>query len=76
MYEFLFNELAQLVLEAGFGLLEHKLVNSQQISKKSLLRRVLPEKLLWKLDDIWSKKSNSKGDTYGRIQIVVAQRFH
>ena len=74
--EFPQEELAKLVKKAGFGLLEHKLVNSQNISKKSLLRRVLPESMLWSLDDIWSKKKDAKGRTFGRIQIIVAQRFH
>lgn len=74
--EFSKNELKDLVKMAGFGLHEHILVNSSQLSRKSLLRRILPFSLLSKLDDSWSKKKNSQGKDYGRIQIIVAQRFH
>lgn len=74
--EFRKKELSELVKESGFGLHEHKLVNSSQISRKSLLRRVLPYSLLYKLDEMWSKKKNAAGQDYGRIQIIVAQRFH
>lgn len=74
--EFGFDELKRLIQEAGFGMLEHKLVNSDQISRRSLLRRILPESLLWNLDGKWSKSKNGEGKYWGRIQLVVAQRFH
>lgn len=74
--EFGFDELAKLIKEAGFGMLEHKLVNSDQVSRKSLMRRILPESLLWNLDGKWSKSKTNEGKYWGRIQIVVAQRFH
>lgn len=74
--EFRKDELKDLVRMAGFGLHEQVLVNSTQLSRKSLLRRILPFSLTSKLDDSWSKKKNSQGKDYGRIQIIVAQRFH
>ncbi len=74
--EFGFQELRDLVKQAGFGVLEHKLINSQHISKRSLLRRILPAKVLNQLDDKWSAKNNSCGQYFGRTQVLVAQRFH
>lgn len=74
--EFTQKELRELVKNAGFMILEHTTFNSQQISQKSILRRVLPEKLLWRLDRLYSKRNDSKGKNWGRTQIVLAQRVH
>lgn len=74
--EFGFNELRDLVKQAGFGILEHKLINSQQVSKRSFLRRVLSYNLMSQLDDKWSNQSNKNGQYFGRTQVIVAQRFH
>jgi 2-polyprenyl-3-methyl-5-hydroxy-6-metoxy-1,4-benzoquinol methylase len=72
--EFRMRELKGLLQEAGFGLLDHELVCSKQISKRHILR-LLPERWLWPLDRLWSKKKS--GDKfYGRVQIVVARKFH
>ena len=72
--EFRMHELKELLQEAGFGLLNHELVCSKQISKRYLLR-FLPERWLWPLDRRWSKqKSGDK--SFGRVQIVVARKFH
>ena len=46
------------------------------MSKKHLLRRVLPMSILEKLDYLWAKKKNKDGKDFGQIQIIVAQRFH
>ena len=74
--EFGFKELEDLVKQAGFGIREHRSINSDNISKHSLLRRLLPQKILWKLDSYWSGK-NAKSQKYGgRIQVIIAQRFH
>lgn len=70
------KELATLVKNAGFGILEHRLCGSDQLSRRSLLRRILPAKILDQLDDMWSNKSNSVGKKWGRTQIIVAQRVH
>ena len=74
--EFGFKELEELIKNAGCGLLEHRLCGSNQISRKSILRRILPKKILWKLDDLWSKKVDENGKKWGRTQIIVAMRFH
>lgn len=74
--EFHPKELSSLVKEAGFVIAEHKLVISKQISESSLLRRLLPRKILWALDNKWAASTNSQGKTYGKIQIIVAMRAH
>ena len=74
--EFRFRELKELVREAGFSLMEHKPINSHQLSRSSFLRRVLPDKILWRLDDYFSKKKTRDGKLHGKTQILVAQRVH
>jgi 2-polyprenyl-3-methyl-5-hydroxy-6-metoxy-1,4-benzoquinol methylase len=74
--EFTKRELSELVKTAGFNMLEHKTFLSDQISRKSLLRRIVPERAMWKLDDYYSKQKNSAGKDWGRTQIVIAQRAH
>lgn len=74
--EFSYNELPQLLKNAGFGMLEHKLINSHQISQRKILRRILPKSVLWNLDSKWSHSKTTEGKHYGRIQVIVAQRFH
>ncbi len=74
--EFTQKELAELVKLAGFSILDHKLICSDQISRKSLLRRVLPENWVFKLDDKYSHSKNANGKTWGRTQVIVAQRVH
>lgn len=74
--EFRMNELRELVKLAGFGIHEHTLINSYQVSRRSLLRRILPSQVLFKLDDRWSKKKSKSGRRWGRIQIIIAQKFH
>jgi 2-polyprenyl-3-methyl-5-hydroxy-6-metoxy-1,4-benzoquinol methylase len=74
--EFKPSELKSLVKEAGFVVLEHFLVNSKTVSRRSLLRRLLPFSSLRKLDQKWSKRKVGHGKDLGRIQIIVAQRAH
>lgn len=74
--EFTQKELRELVKLSGFNVMEHRTFLSDQISRKSLLRRILPEKILWKLDMNYSKKNNSAGKNWGRTQIILAQRAH
>lgn len=74
--EFTQNELAELLRFAGFAILDQRLILSDQISRKSLLRRILPMKVLWHLDLKYSKTKNSNGKTWGRTQIITAQRVH
>jgi 2-polyprenyl-3-methyl-5-hydroxy-6-metoxy-1,4-benzoquinol methylase len=74
--EFTQRELKDLLKVNGFNIQEHRTFLSDQISRKSLLRRVLPEMALWKLDLSFSKKNNSVGKNWGRTQIVLAQRAH
>lgn len=74
--EFTYQELPELLKNAGFGMLEHQLINSQQISQKKILRRILPKNILWMLDSMWSRQQAKNEKYYGRTQIAVAQRFH
>jgi 2-polyprenyl-3-methyl-5-hydroxy-6-metoxy-1,4-benzoquinol methylase len=74
--EFTQKELREMMKLCGFNVQEHRSFLSDQISRKSLLRRVLPEKLLWKMDINYSKKNNSAGKNWGRTQIILAQRAH
>lgn len=74
--EFTKKELSELVKMAGFGLHEHRLVNSSKLSRHSLLRRILPREMIFQLDNKWAVKRDSAGKDLGRIQIIVAQRFH
>lgn len=74
--EFTRKELRDIVKLCGLNIIEHKTFLSYQISRKSLLRRILPEKLLWKLDINYSKKNNSAGKNWGRTQIILALRAH
>lgn len=74
--EFKPAELRELVKESGFLVYEHFLVNSWQISRRSLLRRILPINILRKLDLKWAKRTTQDGKDYGRIQILLAQRAH
>lgn len=74
--EFGFQELKDLVKQAGFGVLEHRLINSEKVSRRGVARALLPEKTLWKLDDRWSNRKHSDGNYGGRTQLLVAQRFH
>jgi 2-polyprenyl-3-methyl-5-hydroxy-6-metoxy-1,4-benzoquinol methylase len=74
--EFTQKELKEVVKSCGLNVLEHRTFLSDQISRKSLLRRILPEKLLWKMDLNYSKKNNSAGKNWGRTQIILAQRAH
>jgi 2-polyprenyl-3-methyl-5-hydroxy-6-metoxy-1,4-benzoquinol methylase len=74
--EFTTKELSDLLKEAGFGVLEHHLINSWQISERSLLRRVLSKNMLFKLDSYWSKQKNKEKKDSGRTQVILAQRFH
>lgn len=74
--EFRKKELAELVKAAGFGLHKHILVNSRDISKRSLLRRILPMSILFEIDSMLAKKKDANGNDLGRNQIIVAQRFH
>jgi 2-polyprenyl-3-methyl-5-hydroxy-6-metoxy-1,4-benzoquinol methylase len=73
--EFTRRELKDLLKENGFNIIHHFTFLSDQISRKSLLRRVLPEPLLWKLDLNYSKKSEGNKN-FGRTQIILAQRAH
>lgn len=74
--EFTQKELREMVKLCGLTIQEHRTFLSDQISRKSLLRRILPEKLLWKMDMNYSKKKNSAGKNWGRTQIILAQRAH
>ncbi len=74
--EFTQKELREIIKNAGFTILEHATFNSHQISQKSILRRVLPDTLLWRLDRLYSKRNDPKGKNWGRTQIVLAQRVH
>ena len=73
--EFTKAELKELLKENGFNIIHHFTFLSDQISRKSLLRRVLPERLLWDLDLKFSKK-NLNGKNFGRTQLIMAQRAH
>ncbi len=73
--EFTPPELKDLLKTAGFGVLRQELVNSKQISKRHLLR-FLPERWLWPLDRAWANKKSHANKTFGRSQILIAQRFH
>ncbi len=74
--EFTLKELRDIVKNCGLNVQEHRTFLSDQISRKSVLRRILPEKLLWILDMNYSKKNNSSGKNWGRTQIILAQRAH
>lgn len=74
--EFTLRELADLVKVAGFSIYEQKLICSDQISRKSILRRIVPQGLLFKLDDKYSTQKNPQGKTWGRTQVIIAQRVH
>lgn len=74
--EFTQRELREILKVNGFNVQEHKTFLSDQLSKKSVMRRILPERLLWKLDSDYSKKNNSAGKNWGRTQIILAQRAH
>ena len=75
--EFTMQELADLVREAGFTLLEHLPFSSHQIGNSWVLRKLLPDPLLWKLDDRFSRAAAKRpGKTWGRAQILVARRAH
>ncbi len=71
--EFTVEELQTLLKEAGFGIVEHEVVCSSQVSKRHLLR-LLPERWVWPLDRLWSKKVRD-GKTFGRTQVVLAQKL-
>ena len=72
--EFTLKELKQLVKEAGFTVLVQEPIVSARISKKPLLRWILPERLLWSLDRQSSASSAGKGKLWGKLQVVLAQR--
>ena len=74
--EFTQKELSALVKEAGFHILEHKLILSAQMSKKPLWRILLPKSIIWAWDDHLSKKKDSMGRSFGRTQLILAQRAH
>jgi 2-polyprenyl-3-methyl-5-hydroxy-6-metoxy-1,4-benzoquinol methylase len=75
--EFTLKELSSLVKEAGFTLLEHLPFSSHQIGRSGFLRKVLPDPLLWRLDDHFSRSaSTTPGKIWGRAQILIAQRAH
>ena len=74
--EFKMRELKEIVREAGFVPMEHIVVNSHQLSRSSFLRRVLPNKILWKLDKYLSREKSKNGKLYGKTQILLAQRVH
>ncbi|MGZ3787675.1 MAG: class I SAM-dependent methyltransferase [Bacteriovorax sp.] len=73
--EFTRMELKDLLKENGFNIIHHFTFLSDQMSRKSLLRRALPERMLWNLDLKFSKK-NRDGKNFGRTQIILAQRAH
>jgi hypothetical protein len=72
--EFKVSELKQLLKDAGFGMLDHELICSKQISKRHLLR-LLPERWLWWFDRHWSKYQLGE-KSFGRVQVLVARKFH
>lgn len=74
--EFTQRELREILKTSGFNVQEHRTFLSDQISRKSILRRILPEKTLWALDLKYSKKNNPSGKNWGRTQIILAQRAH
>ncbi|MFW5887250.1 MAG: class I SAM-dependent methyltransferase [Bacteriovoracia bacterium] len=67
-------ELKELVQMAGFCLLEHHLIQSQQICDSSIMRRIIPNKILWSIDKALSKKKDKSGKLWGMNQVIVAQR--
>jgi 2-polyprenyl-3-methyl-5-hydroxy-6-metoxy-1,4-benzoquinol methylase len=71
--EFRKSELKQIVKEAGFCILEHKVIISKTISRNFLIRFLLPEKWLMHLDQKLSRKQKN-GKDLGKIQILAAQR--
>ena len=73
--EFTQKELKDLLKENGFNINHHFTFLSDQISRKSILRRILPERLIWNLDLKYSKKKQN-GKNFGRTQIIMAQRAH
>lgn len=74
--EFKPSELKSLAKEAGFIVEEHFLVNSDTVSRRSALRRILPFNLMRSLDKKWAKKKVDGSKDEGRIQILLAQRAH
>ncbi len=74
--EFTQRELAELVKLSGFLIMGQKLLCSHQISKRSILRRILPQNLAFSLDDHYSKIQTKAGKSMGRTQLIIAQRVH
>jgi 2-polyprenyl-3-methyl-5-hydroxy-6-metoxy-1,4-benzoquinol methylase len=74
--EFTRNELKSILKENGFNINHHETFLSNQISRKSILRRILPISLLHNWDLNISRKNNNAGKNYGRTQIILAQRAH
>ncbi|MCY4644212.1 MAG: methyltransferase domain-containing protein [Bacteriovoracales bacterium] len=73
--EFTPNELQELTKMAGFCIAEHRFILSKQVCKSPLMRRIIPKKILWKLDEKLSKGQDQKtGKMGGKIQIVIARR--
>ena len=73
--EFTQKELKDILKENGFNIIHHFTFLSDQISRKSLLRRILPERMVWSLDLKFSKKIKD-GKNFGRTQLIMAQRAH
>jgi len=74
--EFTRSELKMILKENGFNINHHETFLSNQISRKSIFRRLLPEKILCAWDLSISRKNNKQGKNFGRTQIILAQRAH
>jgi hypothetical protein len=74
--EFTRNELKSLLKENGFNIILHETFLSESLSRRSILRRILPLNLLVRWDLYISRKNTKSGKNLGRTQIVLAQRAH
>ena len=72
--EFTKKELKTLVQEAGFCILQHKTIVSDLVARRHAVRWLLPEKLVWMLDESWSKRETTSGKDLGKLQLLLAQR--